>query len=156
MAPRVARELELHFQRSRFAADENLVFPNPLTGSPQQRSEVHRRFKRTLRRAALREDMKFHGLRHTFATRLAAAGVPLVKLQEWLGHEHVATTQIYIDYQPSAEDGALIDRAFGAEAGLGAQGSIQGSILSETGSTLEDPKAHGNAGLGEILRPNRE
>ncbi len=149
MAPRVARELELHFQRSRFAADENLVFPNPLTGSPQQRSEVHRRFKRTLRRAALREDMKFHGLRHTFATRLAAAGVPLVKLQEWLGHEDVATTQIYIDYQPSAEDGALIDRAFGAEAGLGAQGSIQGSILSETEGTLGDPKAHKNEGLGE-------
>jgi hypothetical protein len=58
--------------------------------------------------------MKFHGLRHTFATRLAAAGVPLVKLQEWLGHENLATTQIYIDYQPSAEDGALIERAFGA------------------------------------------
>jgi integrase len=114
MAPRVGRELELHFQRSRFSGDGDLVFPNPDTGSPQQRSEVHRRFKRTLKRAALREDMKFHGLRHTFATRLAAAGVPLVKLQEWLGHENLATTQIYIDYQPSAEDGALIERAFGA------------------------------------------
>jgi len=149
MAPRVARELELHFQRSRFAADDDLVFPNPLTGSPQQRSEVHRRFKRTLRRAALREEMKFHGLRHTFATRLAAAGVPLVKLQEWLGHEDIVTTQIYIDYQPSSEDGALIDRAFGSDAALGDQGSIQGSILSETEGTLGDPKAHKNEGLGE-------
>ena len=72
MAPRVARELELHFQRSQFTDDSALVFPNPVTGDPQQRSEVHRRFKRTLKRAALREDMKFHGLRHTFATRLAA------------------------------------------------------------------------------------
>jgi integrase len=114
MAPRVARELELHYQRTRFNATEDLVFPNPRTGSPQQRSEIHRRFKRTLRRAAIRNDMKFHGLRHTFATRLAAAGVPLVKLQEWLGHEDIATTQIYIDYQPSDGDAELIERAFGS------------------------------------------
>ena len=51
MAPRVARELELHFQRSEFTVDTALVFPNPGTGAPQQRSEVHRRFKRTLKRA---------------------------------------------------------------------------------------------------------
>ena len=132
MAPRVARELELHFQRSHFSGDQELVFPNPLTGAPQQRSEVHRRFKRTLKRAALRE-VKFHGLRHTFATRLAAAGVPLVKLQEWLGHEDIATTQIYIDYQPSTQDGALIERAFGSDPIDLAQGSIQGSNLRETG-----------------------
>ena len=83
---------------------------------------MHRRFKRTLKRAAIRE-VKFHGLRHTFATRLAAAGVPLVKLQEWLGHEDIATTQIYIDYQPSAQDGALIERAFGSDPLELAQGS---------------------------------
>lgn len=145
MAPRVARELELHFQRSRFDADDDLVFPNPLTGSPQQRSELHRRFKRTLKRAALREDVKFHGLRHTFATRLAAAGVPLVKLQEWLGHEDIATTQIYIDYQPSAQDGELIERAFGSDPLRLAQGSIQGSNLRESGGSSEDLNPHSSA-----------
>jgi integrase len=123
MAPRVARELELHFQRSRFTRDADLVFPNPTTGSPQQRSEVHRRFKRTLRRAGLREEMKFHGLRHTFATRLAASGVPLVKLQEWLGHEDAETTQIYVEYQPSGRDLELIERAFGSDP-LGLDGGL--------------------------------
>lgn len=132
MAALVARELELHFQRSNHTADGDLVFPNPATGKPQQRSEVHRRFKRTLRRAAIREDVTLHGLRHTFATRLAAAGVPLVKLQEWLGHEDIATTQIYMDYQPSDHDAVLIERAFGSDPlGLD-RGSIRGSILSET------------------------
>jgi len=53
-----------------------------------------------LRRAGLRSDIKFHGLRHTFATRLAAGGLPPVKLQEWRGHEDIATTQICIDYRP--------------------------------------------------------
>lgn len=132
MAPRVARELELHFQRSRFTDDVALVFPNPETGFAQQRSEVHRRFKRTLKRAGLRKEMKFHGLRHTFATRLAGSGVPLVKLQEWLGHEDVATTQIYVDYQPSAQDAELIERAFGADPlGLG-EGPIRGPNLHTT------------------------
>lgn len=90
MAPRVARALELHFQRSPCSGDEELVFPNPLTRSPQQRSEVHRRFKRTLKRAAMRE-VKFHGLRHTFATRgrRAASEGP------GMGHEEIATTQFY-------------------------------------------------------------
>lgn len=114
MADRVARELELHFKRSSFQADGDLVFPNPMTGSPQQRSEVHRRFKRTLKRAALR-DVRFHGLRHTFGTRLAAAGVPLVSIKEWMGHEDLDTTQIYVDYQPSLRDGTLIERAFGED-----------------------------------------
>ena len=90
--------------------------------------------------------MKFHGLRHTFATRLAVAGVPLVKLQEWLGHEDIATTQIYIDYQPSAQDGALIERAFGSDPVGFAQGSIQGSILSESEGTSQDRKPHQDAG----------
>lgn len=34
MASRVARELERHFQSSRFQADPVLVFPNPATGRP--------------------------------------------------------------------------------------------------------------------------
>lgn len=141
MAPRVARELELHFQRSAFTADSDLVFPNPATADPQQRSEVHRRFKRTLRRASLRDEMKFHGLRHTFATRLAASGVPMVKLQEWLGHEDASTTQIYVDYQPSGHDAELIERAFGSDPlGFG-QGPIRGPNLYETqgNSDREDP-----------------
>jgi integrase len=48
---------------------------------------MHRRLKRTLKRAGIREELSLHGLRHTFGTRLAAAGVPLVKIQEWMGHE---------------------------------------------------------------------
>jgi integrase len=115
MAVRLGRELELHFQRSGFTEPDDLVFPNPVTGAPQQRSEVHRRLKRTLKRAGVREELTLHGLRHTFGTRLAAAGVPLVKIQEWMGHENAETTQIYVDYQPSEHDGKLVERAFGSD-----------------------------------------
>ena len=120
MTVEVARELELHFQRSHFTERDDLVFPNPGTGRPQHRGEVHRRLKRTLKRAGVREELSLHGLRHTFGTRLAAAGVPLVKIQEWMGHENAETTQIYVDYQPSEQDGQLVERAFGSDPfGLG-------------------------------------
>ncbi len=115
MTVQLARELELHSQRSRFTGATDLVFPNPVTGRPQQRGEVHRRLKRTLKRAGVREELSLHGLRHTFGTRLAAAGVPLVKIQEWMGHENAETTQIYVDFQPSEQDGKLVERAFGSD-----------------------------------------
>jgi site-specific recombinase XerD len=37
-----------------------------------------------------------HSLRHTFATHKAEHGVSPWRLQEWLGHAHINTTQIYV------------------------------------------------------------
>lgn len=56
--------------------------------------------------------MRFHDLRHTFGTRMAAAGVPLRTNQEWMGHGDVKTTLISADYQPAAEEAALVEGAF--------------------------------------------
>ena len=42
--------------------------------------------------------MRFHDLRHTFGTQMAAAGAPLRAIQEWLGHADLRTTLIYADY----------------------------------------------------------
>ncbi|MFN3367112.1 MAG: tyrosine-type recombinase/integrase, partial [Exiguobacterium mexicanum] len=36
-----------------------------------------------------------HKLRHTFASRLAMSGVDVLTIQQLLGHESVATTQVY-------------------------------------------------------------
>ena len=48
----------------------------------------------------------FHSLRHTFGTRMAAVGVPMRTLQEWMGHRNLATTEIYADYAPDPAYGA--------------------------------------------------
>ena len=74
LADRVAGELERHFQRSAFQADEDLVFCHPGSGTPLDRSRLLKRFKATAKRAGIRE-VRFHDLRHTFGTRMAAAGV---------------------------------------------------------------------------------
>jgi integrase len=59
--------------------------------------------------------VRFHDLRHTFGTRLAASGeVSLRTLQEWMGHADVKTTLIYADYQPAEHEAELIGRAFTA------------------------------------------
>jgi integrase len=111
LAARVSAELDELSKRSAYSADDDLVFAHPLLGKPLDRSKVLKRFKAALAAAGVRE-VRFHDLRHTFGTRMAAAGVPMRTLQEWLGHRDFATTLIYADYQPSAREADLVDDAF--------------------------------------------
>jgi hypothetical protein len=57
-------------------------------------------------------EVKFHDLRHTFATRLAASGQPLRTIQEFLGHADSKTTQIYAHYAPSEREVQMVNEAF--------------------------------------------
>jgi integrase len=100
MADRVAAELERHFQRTQFRAETDQVFCHPETGSPLDPSKIGKRFKQALRRAHLRE-ITFHELRHTFGTQLAAGGVPLRTIQEWMGHGDAKTTEATATIRPT-------------------------------------------------------
>ena len=111
MADRVAAELERHFQASHYQADDDLAFCHPHTGGPLDSSNVLARFKAALQSAGIRP-IPFHDLRHTFGTRMAAAGVPMRTLQEWMGHRDIKTTMIYADYQASDHERELVERAF--------------------------------------------
>jgi hypothetical protein len=56
---------------------------------------------------------RFHDLRHTFGTQMAAAGAPLRAIQEWMGHADYSTTAIYARYAPDAAHGAgFVSKAF--------------------------------------------
>jgi integrase len=111
LAERVASELEKHRKGSAYATDGALVFCHPETGQPLDRSKLTRRFKQATKRAEVRE-ITYHELRHTFGTRMAAAGVPLRTLQYWMGHADSKTTQIYAHYQPAENEAEIVDRAF--------------------------------------------
>jgi site-specific recombinase XerD len=47
-------------------------------------------------RAGITKKASCHSLRHTFASYKAERGVSVFQLQEWLGHENITTTQIYV------------------------------------------------------------
>ncbi len=132
MADEVGGELDRLFQSSPYTGEDELVFAHPATGGPMTKANVTRRLHKALEDAGLDETHVFHDLRHTFGTRMAAAGVPIRTLQEWLGHKHISTTLRYADYAPSGREGEMIAAAF---ARLDPQGSIQGSILSEPEET---------------------
>ena len=53
-----------------------------------------KRFKAACREANVHE-IKFHDLRHTFATRLAASGQPMRTIQEFLGHKNIRSAVRY-------------------------------------------------------------
>ena len=115
---------------TRWSTEGDLVFADPATGDVLARGALMRRYRRALKGAKLDEVHRFHDLRHTIGTAMAAAGVPMRTLQEWMGHRDFATTEIYADYVPNAEEVAMADRAF-AEPLTAQRGSNQGSNVRE-------------------------
>jgi integrase len=115
LADRLAGELDRLHQEALHRRDDELVFAHPHTGKPIDRSRLLKRFKAALKRGEVRE-VRFHDLRHTFGTRMAAQGVPMRTLQELMGHRDFKTTLIYADYAPSAREAEWVEEAFRLDA----------------------------------------
>ncbi|MHB9112922.1 MAG: tyrosine-type recombinase/integrase [Thermoleophilia bacterium] len=90
----VLREHRLKQAEDRLLAtdysDLDLVFAGP-GGEPLDPGDMVKRFEFRLQKAGLKR-VRFHDLRHTFATLALQAGVQLKTVQETLGHEDIATT----------------------------------------------------------------
>jgi integrase len=74
------------------------VFTNPETGTRWK--NVNGAIERTCEKAGF-DDVTFHTLRHTFASRLAQAGVPLNNIRELLGHGDMKVTMRYAHLAPN-------------------------------------------------------
>lgn len=65
-------------------------------------SAMYRRFVAAAARAGLGR-LRFHDLRHTFGTTMAAnPRVDLRRLQEWMGHADMTTTQRYSHFHAAS------------------------------------------------------
>ncbi len=83
----------------------DLIFPSS-TGTKILRRRLERAFSKAVKDAKL-EDFHFHDLRHTFATRLAQAGVDLYRIAKLLGHNDISTTQRYAHHCPESLRGVV-------------------------------------------------
>jgi integrase/recombinase XerD len=90
---------ELLRRRSPDRDDPDVLFLNH-HGDPIGVRGLRYRIDRLCRAAGLPEGVSPHTLRHSFATHLLDGGADLRVVQELLGHESLATTQIYTHVSP--------------------------------------------------------
>jgi integrase len=82
------------------------------------RSALRRRYRKAQIAAGLPR-LRFHDLRHTFATTMIAR-TSVRRVQEWMGHSDLHSTMRYLHYAPRDDDAQLVAEAFGgSDPGIG-------------------------------------
>lgn len=76
--------------------EEHILFVSARRGTRLCRSMVFRIVRQLAERAGIRRTISPHTLRHSFATHLLEGGANLRAIQQMLGHESIAATEIYL------------------------------------------------------------
>jgi integrase len=113
LADQAAAALDRVSSRGRFTAPDDLVFCNAF-GRQLDDSALRRRFRRAQRAAHIRP-LRYHDLRHTFGSLLAASGVDVVTIQKAMGHSALTTTSRYLHARPASEQAKAFTAAFTAD-----------------------------------------
>ncbi len=113
LADQAAAALDQMSRRERYTTPDDFVFCN-VYGHPLDDSALRRRYRRAQAAAGVRP-LRFHDLRHTFGSRLAAKGVDVVTIQKAMGHSELATTSRYLHARPAFEQAHTFTAAFTAD-----------------------------------------
>ena len=104
-------------RREHFTGDDDLVF-GTITGGHLSDDVIRDAFYAAIKSAGLEhlrakaDPIVFHDLRHTFGTQCAARNIDLRRIQAWMGHADLQTTQRYLHYVPQHDDAARLTAAF--------------------------------------------
>lgn len=90
VAEELLHELKVWRMAQQNSAEDDLVFPG-IDSKPLDRTRLTKRFGAALRRAKL-PALRFHDLRHTYASLLIAAGCNIKYIQAQLGHKSAQMT----------------------------------------------------------------
>lgn len=93
-------------------ASHGLVFPSPVTGN--KLDNINNAWKGIVKAAKL-ENFRFHDLRHSFASKLVMAGIPLNTVRELMTHSDPKMTLVYAHLSPSHKADAIA-QVFGGKS----------------------------------------
>jgi integrase len=113
MAEEVAQRLARLGQRDHFTADDDLVFCTP-RGQHVGYKALKERYRAALQGADLREDFRFHNLRHTFGSTVIRHADSR-EVMEWMGHADLTTTRRYLAFVDREDAAKRVSEAFSLE-----------------------------------------
>ena len=84
---RARKAILAHRLASRFSADHDLVFPNPVGGPHNPAAVAYSELRTATKKAGLPEKaVRFHGLRHLAVSALIAEGAQILTVSRIAGH----------------------------------------------------------------------
>jgi len=113
MAEEVAQRLARLGQREHFTSDDDLVFCTQ-RGQHVGYKSLKERYRAALRAADLREDFRFHNLRHTFGSTVIRHADSR-EVMEWMGHADLTTTRRYLAFVDREDAAKRVSEAFSLE-----------------------------------------
>jgi len=129
-APLNQTVLELLKTRNKVRSISGFVFPSKAS-TKMDGHHLHRAFV-SARETANLADVRFHDLRHTFATRLVQSGVDLYVVKELLGHKTITMTMRYAHHYPeSLRHGVeVLDTLGGTKRGTANEKGLQQNAVT--------------------------
>jgi integrase len=124
MSDQAAAALDRVSKRDDFTDLNEFVFCNAV-GQAIDGSALRRRYKYARDRAGMRP-LRWHDLRHTFGSTLAASGIDLITIKSVMGHADLKTTARYLHAKSEAEMAARFTQAFSPRqpAAIGARDAV--------------------------------
>jgi hypothetical protein len=87
--------------------------------------------------------MRWHDLRHTFASQLMMASVPVRQVQDWMGHSTITMTMRYAHLAP--DGGADLIRALETPPGNGTLMAPRSAVETGLLASLGEGRGYQNA-----------